>query len=206
MRINVPVRGNRKLRTLVERVNEDRQLKGVVARRERQRRRPHGDQRPLVGAHPDRHEHRAQAPPPADEARHRAVARPRLRHDERRRRGRRRPRRAPALHRHGGAPRGPRGLLPLPRRAEDARAARRALRGAGPDGDHVGGAAGDHEPPRVRQAADDRGRDRARRRRARHGEGPLAHPVRARLASRSTRSRPRRSRTSRSRTARSGRS
>src|ERR1044071_4444150 len=27
MRINVPVRGNRKLRTLVERVNEDRQLK-----------------------------------------------------------------------------------------------------------------------------------------------------------------------------------
>ena len=28
MRINVPVRGNRKLRTLVERVNEDRQLKG----------------------------------------------------------------------------------------------------------------------------------------------------------------------------------
>jgi metal-dependent HD superfamily phosphatase/phosphodiesterase len=28
MRINVPVRGNRKLRTLIERVNEDRQLKG----------------------------------------------------------------------------------------------------------------------------------------------------------------------------------
>src|SRR6184192_3725043 len=28
MRINVPVRGNRKLRALVERVNEDRQLKG----------------------------------------------------------------------------------------------------------------------------------------------------------------------------------
>src|SRR3989440_1151400 len=28
MRINVPVRGNRKLRTLVERVNEDKQLKG----------------------------------------------------------------------------------------------------------------------------------------------------------------------------------
>src|SRR3954451_6570681 len=28
MRINVPVRGNRKLRTLVERVNEDRQVKG----------------------------------------------------------------------------------------------------------------------------------------------------------------------------------
>src|SRR5947208_5371766 len=28
MRINVPVRGNRKLRTLIERVNEDKQLKG----------------------------------------------------------------------------------------------------------------------------------------------------------------------------------
>src|SRR5439155_11657719 len=28
MRINVPVRGNRKLRALVERVNEDRQIKG----------------------------------------------------------------------------------------------------------------------------------------------------------------------------------
>src|SRR3954469_24223803 len=28
MRINIPVRGNRKLRTLVERVNADRQLKG----------------------------------------------------------------------------------------------------------------------------------------------------------------------------------
>src|SRR3712207_3330332 len=27
MRINIPVRGNRKLRTIVERVNEDRQLK-----------------------------------------------------------------------------------------------------------------------------------------------------------------------------------
>src|SRR5207247_4641082 len=28
MRINVPVRGNRKLRTVLERVNEDKQLKG----------------------------------------------------------------------------------------------------------------------------------------------------------------------------------
>src|SRR5690349_11457083 len=28
MRINVPVRGNRKLRTLIERVNNDKQLKG----------------------------------------------------------------------------------------------------------------------------------------------------------------------------------
>ena len=28
MRINVPVRGNRKLRTLIERVNDDKQLKG----------------------------------------------------------------------------------------------------------------------------------------------------------------------------------
>ena len=38
----------------------------------------------------------------------------------------------------------------------------------------------DHEPPRVRQAAHPRSRDRPRRGRARHGEGPLAHPVRAR--------------------------
>ena len=44
----------------------------------------------------------------------------------------------------------------------------------------VRGAAGDHEPPRRRQAADARGRDRPRRGRARHGEGPLADPVRAR--------------------------
>ena len=73
MHINLPVRGNRKLRKLLERVNEDEQLKGwwhvsnvnaVVA---------DGDQRPLLGAHPDRREHRAEAPPPADEARRRAV-------------------------------------------------------------------------------------------------------------------------------------
>ncbi len=72
MRINVPVRGNRKLRTLIERVNADDQLKALVARLERERGRPDGDQRPLLGAHPDRHEHRAQAPAPADEARRRA--------------------------------------------------------------------------------------------------------------------------------------
>ena len=68
MKINVPVRGNRKMRKLLERVNEDTQLKSwwhvanvnAVARMR--------DQRPLVGAHPDRRQHRAQAPATADEA------------------------------------------------------------------------------------------------------------------------------------------
>ena len=181
MRINVPVRGNRKLRTLVERVNDDRQVKGWwhvanvnavvrmqindhswvhiqivtnIALKLLRQLTKHGVEPNLVS---------------------------RLRHDERRRGGRRRPRRAPPLRRDGRASGGSRGLLPLPRRAEDARAARRALRRARPHRDHVGGAAGDHEPPRLRQAADDRGGHRARRRRARHGEGPLAHSVRARL-------------------------
>ena len=56
-----------------------RPAQGLVARRERERDRADGDQRPLLGAHPDRHEHRAQAPAPADQARRRAVDRPRLR-------------------------------------------------------------------------------------------------------------------------------
>ena len=47
--------------------------------------------------------------------------------------------------------------------------------------DHLGGAAGDHEPPLGRRAARARGRDPPRRRRARHGEGTLADPVRGRL-------------------------
>src|SRR4051812_36056002 len=49
-----------------------RPAEGLVARRERERGRTDGDQRPLVGAHPDRHEHRPQASPAADEARCRA--------------------------------------------------------------------------------------------------------------------------------------
>ena len=47
----------------------------------------------------------------------------------------------------------PRGLEPLPCRAEAAGAARRDLRRARPHGDRLRGAAGDHEPPRRRRAA-----------------------------------------------------
>ena len=180
MRIRVPVRANRKLRTVIERVNRDDQLKGwwhvanvnAVARMEindhswvhiqivtnialkllRQLTK-HGVEPNVVT---------------------------RLRHNARRRRGGRRADRADALRRHVGAPAGPRGLQPLPRRAEAARAARRDLRGARPDGDRLRGAAGDHQPPLRRRAADARGRHPPRRRRARHGAGPLAHRVRAR--------------------------
>ena len=173
-------RGNRKLRHARRARQRGPAAQGLVARRERERRRAHGDQRPLLGAHPDRHEHRPEAPPPAHEARRRAGWSSGLRDDPGRRRGRRRARRPHALHRHGRPPRRPRGLQPLPRRAEDPRAARRDLRGARRDRDRGRGAQCDHEPPRRRQAAHARGRDRPRRRRARHGEGPLADPVRAR--------------------------
>src|SRR5213078_222212 len=61
---------------------------------------------------------------------------------------------APALHRNGRPPGRPRGLQPLPGRAEAAAAARRPLRGAGADGDRLRGAARDHEPPGIWQAAD----------------------------------------------------
>src|SRR5213078_857846 len=49
--------------------------------------------------------------------------------------------------------------------------ARRPLRGARPDRDRLGGAAGDHLAPRRRAAARARGRDPARRGGPRHGEG-----------------------------------
>ena len=44
----------------------------------------------------------------------------------------------------------------------------------------VRGAAGDHQPPLRRRAADARGGHPPRRRRARHGAGPVAHRLRAR--------------------------
>ena len=78
MRINVPVRGNRKLRRLLERVNDDTQLKGwwhasnvnAVVRMQ-------------INDHSWVHiqivANVAQAPAPADEAPHRAFGRPRLR-------------------------------------------------------------------------------------------------------------------------------
>ena len=62
MHMRVPARGNRKLRRLLENVEADKQLKAwwhvanvnAVVRL--------ADQRPLLGAHPDRHQHRRQAP------------------------------------------------------------------------------------------------------------------------------------------------
>ena len=47
--------------------------------------------------------------------------------------------------------------------------------------DHLRGAAGDHEPPLRRRAARARGRHPPRRRCARHGQGPLANSVRGGL-------------------------
>ena len=111
--------------------------------------------------------------------RRRAVDRRRLRPRARRRRDRAAAGSAAARHGHVGAPRQPRGLQPLPRRAQGAQAARAELRGAGADGDGVRGAARDHEPPRVRPAADARGGHPPRRRRARHGEGRSRIPFAA---------------------------
>ena len=55
------------------------------------------------------------------------------------------------------APARPRGLQPLPRRAQDAGAARRALRRARAHGRRLGGTAGDHQPPLRRSASGARG-------------------------------------------------
>src|SRR5439155_388680 len=147
---------------------------GLVARRERYRRRADADQRPLLGPCPDRGQHRAEAPAPADEARHRTFARERLRPRTGRCRGRGHARRSAALRRDGDPPRRSRGFQPLPGRAEAARAAERSLRGAGADGDCIRSAARDHESSRVREAAHARGRHRQGRRRTRHGEWTLA--------------------------------
>ena len=81
MRIRLPERGNRKLRRVARPRQQRRTAQGVVARLERERGRPAADQRPLVGAHPGRRQHRAQAPAAAHEARGRAVGGPRLRDD-----------------------------------------------------------------------------------------------------------------------------
>ena len=197
MRIRVPERGNRKLRRVLERANADRQLKGwwhvsnvnAVVRLE-------------INDHSWVHIQivaniALKLLRQLDEARRRAVASSATTGCENED--------AEvvvvlaaltALRRDVGAPAGPRGLEPLPRRAEAPRAARRDLRGAGPHGDRVGGAAGDHEPPRRRRAALARGRDPPRR------------PTRStwRRAARGSRSRRARSRCTRSRPPRSRRS
>ena len=150
----------------------------LVARRERQRGAPDADQRPLLGAHPGGREHRpeAGARPRPQGRRDRDGAR--LRDAQRGRRGGRRAGRAVALRRDGRASPGPRGLEPVHGRRPAARHARGPVRGADADGRDRGGAAVHHRAPRRRRAAVARGRDRARRRRARHGQGPLADPVR----------------------------
>ena len=180
MRINVPVRGNRKLRALIERVNEDKKLKAwwhvsnvnAVARME-------------INDHSWVHiqivtnialkllrqltKHHVEPSVVRDFGMTRDDAEVVVTLAA-----------LTALRRDVDPPARSRGLQPLPRRAEAARAARRDLRRARPHRDRVGGAAGDHQPSRRRAAADDRGGPDPRRRRARHGEGPLAHPVRAR--------------------------
>ena len=62
MRITLPARGNRKLRDLIERVNRDTELKALWHAANVNAVTPPPDQRPLMGAHPDRHEHRPEAP------------------------------------------------------------------------------------------------------------------------------------------------
>ena len=89
--------------------------------------------------------------------------------------------RAAARRRHVDPPRRPRGLQPLPRRAQAARAARRRLPGAAErDGGDRRVPARDHRPPPPRRAVHARGRRRPGRRRARHGPGPLAAAGRGR--------------------------
>ena len=198
--IRAPTRGNRRLEQLLEAVNADEQVKawwhvaGVNAAAP-------GADRPLLGPHPDRHEHRAASRAAAVPARDRAEHGRRPRHDRARRGGRDRGRRAVPLRRHVDPPHRPRDLLAVPHRRQARRPAERHLRraralGRGGRGDARGDLA-----PLDGQAADRRGHDRPRRRRARHGQGPLARRVRGRAAWTSTRSRPTRSTRSASRPA-----
>ena len=208
MRIRVPPRAaTGSSAPLIEHVNADDELKAwwhvsnvnAIGAPEHQR--------PLLGAHPDRHQHRAEAPAPADEARRRAErSSPTTASRRTTRRSSSRSARSCTTWACPCTATGTRtsaSSSPSARRASCStdlyELPERAVH-------RLRGAARDHEPPRLRQAADARGRRPAGRRRPRHGEGPLAHPVRARAASRSTRSRRRRSTRSRSRTATHARS
>ena len=74
MRVNLP-RPRQPEAAEAARTRQRRQAgEGLVARRQRERGRADGDQRPLLGAHSDRRQHRAEALAPADEARCRASA------------------------------------------------------------------------------------------------------------------------------------
>ena len=125
MHLRVPPRGNRKLRRLLEKVEADKQIKAwwhvanvnAVVRLE-------------INDHSWVHVQivaniALKLLRQLDEARRPAVDGQRLPADGERVRGRRRARGAPPRRRDVGAPARPRGLEPLPRRAEDARAARR---------------------------------------------------------------------------------
>ena len=178
MRINIPARRNRILREVVARANADVSLRAWwhVANVNAVRRMRINDHSWVhiqvvanIGAEA--------APRPHPQGRQVGDGR-RLRHDQRGRRGGRRARRAVALRRHGRAPARARGLEPVHGRRPAARHARGPVRGADAHGRHRRGAAVHHLAPLRRRAAVARGRGRARRRRPRHGEGPLAHPVR----------------------------
>ena len=178
MRITLPARGNRTLRDLIERVNRDTELKALwhAANVNAVTRLQINDHSWVhiqivtnIGLKLLRELRRAGR---------RAGHGGRLRHDEGGLRGGGRPRLPDALPRHGDPPHRPRGHEPLPRGRPHAAAPGGPLRGAGADDRAGRGAPDDHLPPLRRRAALGRGRRRARGGRARHGQGPLADPVR----------------------------
>ena len=125
VRVRAPTRGNRRLERLLDAVNADDQVKAwwhVSAVNATRRLR---DERPQLGPHPDRAEHRAAAGAAAVPPRRRPERRRRLRHDRARRRGRDRRRLPVPLRRDVDPPRGPRALQPVPDRGQARRAARR---------------------------------------------------------------------------------
>ena len=162
-------------RTAARRGQRRRAGQGVVARVRGQRHAAAGDVRPQLGAHPDRAQHRAAArpaavPPRRDPERDRG-----LRARRSRRRGRDRGRLPVPLRGDVDPPRRPRALQPVPHRRQARLAAVGGLRGARAVDRRVRGAARDHRPPAQGQPVHDRGRDRARRRRARHGHVGIPH-------------------------------
>ena len=182
MRIRLPVRANRKLRRVIERVNEDRQLKALVARRRtstpscgcrstttpgctsRSSRTSRSSSCASSSSTASSRRSSATTGSPARTPRSSSSS-PRLLHCI-----------GMSVHRRGHEDWSLFLAEPKMRAAP-----RRRLRRARPHGRRLRGAAVDHEPSRRRRAALARGRHPARRRRARHGEGPLPHPVRARL-------------------------
>ena len=150
---------------------------GALARGAGQRRAP-GDERPLVGASADRAQPCAAPVPDAPPRRAEVLDRDRLPALAQGRRGDHRRRLPDARPRDVDPPPRSRGVQPLPRRRSAPRAAGEGLRGARAHDHRLRDPARDHRPPQGRAPAHDRGGRRARRRRARHGAGPLARVVR----------------------------